>query len=411
MRPQWNAHRSERGAIFVQVGVAIFVLMAFNVFVIDFGMLWVARRQAQNAADAGALAGIVGMAYDRYVTSQTPANVHASAQAIATLAANKVWEPGATAAVTATCPAGVTGTCVQVNVYKNGDNGSTTLPALFGPILGVTSQSVQASATGVIGRANTTTCLKPWALPDKWQADSVAPASEFKAYAGGVHLATHDVYTPPDGSQATSRTVPTDYGWIVRFDVNLMNDPLTDPIRRGHVLEAPALTLPLDLPGPAAHLDNMRSCNGQAVSIGDRLPLDLTMTGGGSGTAEAAAQEQFDRDPSADWAFEAGGYVVNSCAPGCTPFASLSPRLWAVALYDPDDFDKQRTSIPPWPDCLGGSPCVRVANIVGFFIDHMDPSLPNGRHGHLVRHPGVTVTGPPTIIEDGSWLVEPRLIR
>ena len=48
---------SERGSILVQVGVAIIVLIAFTAFVADYGLMWVARRQAQNAADAGALAG------------------------------------------------------------------------------------------------------------------------------------------------------------------------------------------------------------------------------------------------------------------------------------------------------------------------------------------------------------------
>ena len=66
MRPQRNAHRSEKGAVFVQVGISIFVLMAFNVFVLDYGMMWVGRRQAQNAADAGALAGAMARAYDDF---------------------------------------------------------------------------------------------------------------------------------------------------------------------------------------------------------------------------------------------------------------------------------------------------------------------------------------------------------
>ncbi len=48
---------SEQGAVFVQVGISLFVMMAFNVFVLDYGVMWVGRRQAQNAADAGALAG------------------------------------------------------------------------------------------------------------------------------------------------------------------------------------------------------------------------------------------------------------------------------------------------------------------------------------------------------------------
>ena len=61
-----HVYRAEEGAVFVQVGIALFVLMAFNVFVIDYGMMWVARGQAQNAADAGALAGAVARGFDDF---------------------------------------------------------------------------------------------------------------------------------------------------------------------------------------------------------------------------------------------------------------------------------------------------------------------------------------------------------
>ena len=66
MRTGERTLRSEQGAIFVQVGISMFVLMAFNVFVLDYGMMWIGRRQAQNAADAGALAGAVARGYDDF---------------------------------------------------------------------------------------------------------------------------------------------------------------------------------------------------------------------------------------------------------------------------------------------------------------------------------------------------------
>jgi hypothetical protein len=100
-------------------------------------------------------------------------------------------------------------------------------------------------------------------------------------------------------------------------------------------------------------------------------------------------------------------YVINSCAPDCAP---VSPRLWAIALFDPDDFDLQRSN--NWAGPCGGVPCVKVANIVGFFIDYLaDVPANNYRHGHYVRYPGFTTTSSPTLIENGSWLVEPHLVR
>ena len=47
----------ERGAIIIHVAIACLALIVFSAFVVDYGVMWVARTQAQAAADAGALAG------------------------------------------------------------------------------------------------------------------------------------------------------------------------------------------------------------------------------------------------------------------------------------------------------------------------------------------------------------------
>ena len=45
---------SERGAILIHVAVGLIALIAFSALVVDYGVLWVSRHQAQNAADAAA---------------------------------------------------------------------------------------------------------------------------------------------------------------------------------------------------------------------------------------------------------------------------------------------------------------------------------------------------------------------
>ena len=50
--------RTERGAIIIQVAVALLGLTLLSAFVIDNGVRWASRGQAQNAADAGALAAL-----------------------------------------------------------------------------------------------------------------------------------------------------------------------------------------------------------------------------------------------------------------------------------------------------------------------------------------------------------------
>ena len=39
-------------------------MSAFLTIVADFGLMWTARRQAQNSADSGAIAGATGLGYD-----------------------------------------------------------------------------------------------------------------------------------------------------------------------------------------------------------------------------------------------------------------------------------------------------------------------------------------------------------
>ena len=48
--------QSEQGVILVFVAIAMVVLIGFTTFVFDYGVLWVSRAEAQNSADAGALA-------------------------------------------------------------------------------------------------------------------------------------------------------------------------------------------------------------------------------------------------------------------------------------------------------------------------------------------------------------------
>ena len=151
MRAGERTLRSEQGAVFVQVGISIFVLMAFNVFVLDYGVMWVSRRQAQNAADAGALAGAVARGYDDFADPPASDGLAASS-ATQTAAANLMWNEAGIPEVSFNCPPGVTGRCTRVDVHRNVEHGNP-IDTLFGPILGITSQGVRATATAIAAEA------------------------------------------------------------------------------------------------------------------------------------------------------------------------------------------------------------------------------------------------------------------
>src|SRR5688572_16351650 len=120
---------SERGAIIIQVGVAILVVSAFAMFVIDYGAMWVSRHQAQNAADAGAIAGATALALDDFDdrSDDGPAKLAAKHFALANLVWGespavdmttdvRFYDPAAPADFPASCEA--SDDCIRVDVYR-----------------------------------------------------------------------------------------------------------------------------------------------------------------------------------------------------------------------------------------------------------------------------------------------------
>ena len=66
-----HLRESERGMSLVFVAVGFMSFMTATTLAIDVGMFMTARNQAQNAADAGALAGAVALVQNSY-TDRSP---------------------------------------------------------------------------------------------------------------------------------------------------------------------------------------------------------------------------------------------------------------------------------------------------------------------------------------------------
>ncbi len=291
--PGWT--RNERGAVLIQVAVALLALLALSSFVFDYGVMWVSRGQAQNAADAGALSGAISLAFD----SSTDQDA-ARAKAIALARRNRVWtqEPDITNADVTfpPCPPGAPGlpdTCVKVDVFRNQRAGGSPLPVFFSRLVGLTNQGVRATATAQIITGDTTDCLKPWAILDRWDEYNTAtngpeseypnpdpdflPSSTFDRYSTGQGSSPpqeNDLYvrpTPgPSGSPGTGFRLPQDEGrqFGIKVDSNTSSTVSPGWFR--------AIRLPrLDgQNGGNVYRDNIRSCGGLPSSYavaGDRL--------------------------------------------------------------------------------------------------------------------------------------------
>ena len=159
---------SEQGSILVPTAVALLGLLAFSALTIDNGIMLSSRRQAQNAADSGALAAALYLTWDDI-------NDQPGAQAAGVAAAqlHQVWDaaPDVTLADVTfpSCPPGLADICVRVDVFRNQRANGNPLPAFFANLAGVSQQGVRATATAQVlfGRA-ATNCILPFAIPDRW---------------------------------------------------------------------------------------------------------------------------------------------------------------------------------------------------------------------------------------------------
>src|SRR5262249_44445088 len=177
----------------------------------------------------------------------------------------------------------------------------------------------------------------------------------------------------------------------------------------------PGWFLPVRLPngagGYTSGADDYRgaiaNCIGDPVTIGQYLPTETGNMVGPAGQGVAALIAQ---DAGASWD---GTKVTGSCAPSCGP---ISPRIVPITIFDIDEFQWRREkgdwtsawgSYPANP-CPTGGRCVRVTNILGFFVDRMNG---NDVIGYLMSYPGEFVTGVPSVGGGAGFLMNIQLVR
>jgi hypothetical protein len=386
---------SERGAVLIQTAVAALVLVGFGTFVVDYGVLWVARHQAQNAADAGAMAGALARAYEDFDEAFDPDSV-AAQNASQVAGTNAVWGASSPPIVSFDCPPELVPSkvhCVRVDVYRNGapGTGSASLPTFFAPILGSIPPhyGVKATATAQVMISNGTNCLRPWAIPDKWIGSP-----------GGPFTPPADTYAPPSPTGPgtgltfpTSNSDPADLGQSLQ---PLRFDDLTDPtnkIFRNSVVR---------LEPPSGYFASITTCNREVISVGDQIAFSAATPSNGDFSG------LHDLDPGAAWN-NGNNTIDGSCAPACAP---LSPRLVAVAVFDVGILEYRR-SMMDWSACPPGrtctpcpGPCVSIVNIVGFFIGN-----PAGSKGYLTSYPGLIPNDAPQLAIESSFLKAITLVR
>ena len=205
---------------------------------------------------------------------------------------------------------------------------------------------------------NLVTCVKPWAIPDKWidrhddPNDEVWTADDtFETVdAHGNSLSDPDVYVPLSEPGFSSFTLPRDLGLLITLKIA---DP-KDGLKPGFFY---AVNLGTGGESANGYRSAIATCQDTPpVHFGDLLqPLPGNMKGP---TVQGVA-DLINLDPNAEWD-PVTKTVINSCAPS-PACGSVSPRIVTVIAFDPVWYERSW-----WPV---GQPILVASNFVGVFID------------------------------------------
>lgn len=361
---------SDRGAILIHVALGLIALTVFTGFVVDYGTFWVSRNQAQNAADAGALAGITARVYDdttnppaSTTTGVVPDAVYGAAQS------NYVWgqtPPTGAIQIGYTCPDATTN-CVVVDVYRDGTNSSAALPTFFLNLLNISTQGTKAEAIAEASTANGTGCMRPWFLPDPgWNP----PQSFF-----GTTVLLHENLSPSGYEQLN-----------VGSGANAIRDAIEN-------------------------CANNTVTGNNTWAVGESAP---TKPGGSVGPERQGVDTIIGWDPGAS--VNASGQVQNSCGStlagcscpgatnGCPNGQFESPRIAIIPLCDPSQ-----------GSCMVGGPAGQSITITGFLSFFINSESGNGNgliiSATLIGTAGTFISSGQTPTGSGSYLKTISLIR
>jgi len=372
--------RDERGMTLIFVGVGFIAFMAATTLAIDVGMFMTARSQAQNAADSGALAGAVALGFDDF-DDRSP-NGPAVLSAINASLANAVMHDNVSVTpADVTFPVGPSGNNrVRVTVRRTVER-NNAVPTLIGPMFGVPTADIMATATAEAAPANAMTCVKPFIIPDKWIESHSPPWSEddtFEMFDNkGNPLPTQDVYIPADQPGYTGYSDEYDRGRRITIRAgsgNNINPTFYYSLALG------------DETGGADYDWNIANCNTTIIRWGD---IVIQEPGNMVGPTVSGAQELIARDPNAYWD-TAQNTVVSDFHP--------SPRVFPIPLYDPIHYAEGKNN--------GRFADFKVANYIGFFLESI---VGNEIVGRVIPISGLAVGGAPA--PNGAFPIAIRLVE
>jgi Flp pilus assembly protein TadG len=381
-------HRNERGMTLVFVACGLLAFIAATMLAIDVGMLMTARNQAQNSADAGALAGAVGLGFNDYNDRTETGPAVVSAIAAAANPANNVMYGAVSVTpsdvVFENDPTGEPNR-VKVTVYRNAERGNP-LTTIIASIFGFTNTDVGATATAEVSPANAMTCVKPFTIPDLWIENTDPPfvsmSSTFEIYDNhGNPLPDADVYIPADQPGYTGYNQEAHRGTILMIRAGTGTN-IEPSMYFSLALDG------MDETGAEEYEWNIDHCNTRIMRWNDRL---IQEPGNMMGPTVTGIEELIAQDPAAVW--DSRCNCIKNSAFG----SGRSPRLFPIPLYDPTYYSEGRRN--------GRYADLKVANWIGFFAEEVRS---NSIYGRIQPIAGIR-TGDP--VPAGVFPIAIRLIK
>jgi Flp pilus assembly protein TadG len=355
--------RDQSGMSYVFIGLSMMAFISASMLAIDVGMLMTARSQAQNSADAGALAGATALLYDSFTDHS--AGGPAVTSAIRAATANNVM--GANVSVTPADvefqPSPATGQLdrVKVTVRRTAATGNP-VQTLVARYFRMNTADIGATATAEAAPANAMTCVKPFTIPDKWIEKQTPPWDGNDTYDAfnnkGVPLANPDIYIPSYDANGAPNPNYTGYNQESnRGQVLVIRAGTGNNITVSFYF---SLSMVNDMGGDDYRW-NIGNCNKHIYHVGDAL---LQEPGAMEGPTIQGIEENIARDPGAHW--NTATNTVEGSA-----YGNHSPRIFPLPLYDPIVYDSGKRN--------GRNADLVTANWIGFFADYVQGNQIFGR--------------------------------
>jgi Flp pilus assembly protein TadG len=352
--------RDEEGFSLVFVAVGFMAFLGVSMLAIDVGMVMTARNQAQNSADASALAGATALVFDDFTdhsaTGPAVQNALTAARANQVMSGTVSIAPGDVEFLKD--PSGQSDR-VKASVYRDAkhDNPLSTLVAQY---FGIATADVAATATAEATPANAETCVKPFTIPDRWKEVGNPP---FDSMTSTFDPTTGDVYIPADQPGYTGYDAVADKGTMIMIRAGTGNN-ITPSFYF-------SWSMPNGTGGPVItganwYRNNIDGCNQTLVHWGDLMTQE---PGNMDGPTVQGMGDLIAQDPNAYWD-AATNNLVSSMHP--------SPRVFPIPLYDPNYYWNGKVN--------GRNASLKVANWLGFFVDHTQG---NSVYGRITPIPGV----------------------